>query len=110
MIAIFAVVTIHCDIWKIGSEGLVIDALARFSVITFFLIFGYYSFYTDDSKALTSYKRKLNISIKILLIAAVLYLVYMAFTQLPTLLSELNLNALFNLIIFNVTPFGLHHL
>lgn len=34
----------------------------------------------------------------------------MAFTQLPTLLSEPNLNALFNLIIFNVTPFGLHHL
>lgn len=107
-IAIFAVVTIHCDLWKIGTKGVVIDALARFSVIIFFLISGFFSFYADDSKALNTYKRRLNKLVKILLIASVLYFAYMAYAQLPNLLSKLNLDALFNLIIFNVAPFGFH--
>ena len=107
-IAIFAVVVIHCDLWKIGTEGIVIDGLIRFAILIFFLVSGFFSFYTDDSKALNTYKRRLKKLIKILLIGSVLYFVYMAYAQLPDLLLKLNLNALFNLIIFNIAPFGFH--
>lgn len=106
--AIFTVIIIHCDLWKIGTEGMVIDGVARFPIIIFFLISGFYSFYTDDSKALNTYKRRSNKLIKLLLIASVLYFVYMAFAKFPDLLLKLNLNALLDLIIFNVTPFGFH--
>lgn len=106
--AIFAVIIIHCDLWKMGTEGMVIDGVVRFPIIIFFLISGFYSFYTDDSNALNTYKRRSNKLIKLLLIASVLYFVYMAFAKFPDLLLKLNLNALLDLIIFNVTPFGFH--
>ena len=61
--------------------------------------------YTDDSNALNTYKRRSNKLIKLLLIASVLYFVYMAFAKFPDLLLKLNLNALLDLIILM-----LHHL
>ena len=79
----------------------------RISTKPFFLISGFYSFYTDDSKALNTYKRRSNKLIKLLLIVSVLYF-YMVFAKFPDLLLKLNLNALLDLIIFNVTPFGFH--
>lgn len=107
-IAVFAVICIHCGLFKIGTKGLIIDALCRFSVLIFFLIAGFFSFYPDDSKASDTYRRRTDKLIKMLLIGSILYFLYLAYAKLPELLAMLNLDTLFNLIILNATPFGFH--
>ena len=109
VISLFAVICIHCLLFEIGTEGLVIDALARFAVPIFFMLAGFFSFYNnDDAKAYTTYKRRINKLIKILVIGSILYFVGMVYLQWDWLLSVLNLDALFGLIIFDITPFGYH--
>jgi len=107
-IAIFAVICIHCELHYIGTEGLIIDALARFSVVIFFMISGFFSFYDDSTKAFNKYKHRINKLIKLLLIGSFLYFIYMLLADLPQFLELLNLDTIFNLVMFDITPFGFH--
>lgn len=112
-LAVFAVICIHCGIFPIQQyKGLVIDALLRFSVPAFFLISGFFSYYTDNSIALHKYKTRIVKLIKLFIIANIIYFLYESYytgnNLLMIILQKFDLNHIVYYIIYDISPFGTH--
>ncbi len=111
-LAIFAVICIHCTLFKFGRKGLVIDALSRFAVPLFFLISGYFSFYPNLEKALDKYKTRSYRLIKLLISSVILYFVFYVFVigydSFYDALFSITLGHIFDVIIFNAYTYGPH--
>lgn len=111
-LAVFGIICIHCSLINLGTGGLIINALSRFSVPIFFLISGFYSYYADNSVALNKYKSRLIKLITLFIIASFLYFAYNVFTNryadISSLLPLLSLGNIIRYIFFNIAPFGMH--
>lgn len=113
-LAVFAVICIHCSLFKLGLFGEGIDALSRFAVPLFFLISGYYSYFKDNNYAMIKYKNRSIKLIKLLFLSNLAYLLiffynnHFNFDVVCSTICDLTL--WINLAVFNDTPviFGSH--
>lgn len=111
-LAIFSIICIHCGIQKLGTKGLIIDSISRFAVPIFFLISGYFSFYTDNNKSLKKYKTRIIRLIKLLIVSNILYFIYYIITNkydsINRILSIFYPNQILKYLIFNISPTASH--
>lgn len=111
-LAIFAVICIHCCLYKFGRKGLVIDALSRFAVPLFFLISGYFSFYPNLERSLDKYKTRAYRLIKLLISSMILYFIFYVFViryhSFYDSIYSITLGQIFNALIFNAYTYGPH--
>ncbi|MBR0271194.1 MAG: acyltransferase [Methanobrevibacter sp.] len=113
-LAVFGVICIHCSIFPtVQYKGLVIDALARFSVPAFFLISGFFSYYDDNSIALHKYKTRMVKLIKLFIIANIVYFLFEFYTVYfgnltALILEKFTLYDIFYYFTYDVSPFGTH--
>lgn len=107
------IVFIHCDFP--GQLGDIVNTIARFAVPIFFMVSGYFN-YSASKEKLKSRVLKL---LKIFAISSVLYIAYDNFENLyingnnnfiEYNLAKLNLQNIFNLVVFNFTHFIYSHL
>ena len=92
---------------------MIIDSLIRFAVPVFFLISGYYSYFSDNNIAKQKYKKR---AIKLLILIVISNLIYFIFdiiTGKTALTNELLQNkfsarSIFNFLILNVSPTSGH--
>ena len=111
-LAIFAVICIHCTLFKFGRKGLVIDALSRFAVPLFFVISGYFSFYPNLERSLDKYKTRAYRLVKLLISSMILYFIVYVFViryhSFYDSLFSITLGHIFDVIIFNAYTYGPH--
>ena len=112
-VAIFAVMCGHSTLYLIGNEGLVIDGIIRFTVPFFFLISGFFSYFTDNSYATKKYKARTIKLIKLLIISNLLFLAYFIITNrfgdmTIYFIWLTDINNIFSFILLNVSPTALH--
>lgn len=105
-LAVFAIICIHCLLSKLGDGGKAIDSLCRFAVPIFFLISGYFSFFSNNYDfALKKYKSRIVKLLKLLIISNVAYLIFSALISHKHYLSSLmDVHAWLDIIIFNNSP------
>lgn len=111
-LGIFAVICIHCTLFKFGRKGLVIDALSRFAVPLFFVISGYFSFYPNLERSLDKYKTRAYRLIKLLISSMILYFIFYVFViryhSFYYSIYSITLGQIFNALIFNAYTYGPH--
>lgn len=111
-LGIFAVICIHCTLFKFGRKGLVIDALSRFAVPLFFVISGYFSFYPNLERSLDKYKTRAYRLIKLLISSMILYFIFYVFViryhSFYDSIYSITLGQIFNALIFNAYTYGPH--
>ena len=104
-LAIFAVICLHCQIYKLGNFGLAVDGVSRFAVPFFFLISGFYSFYLDDNYSIKKYKTRIIRLLKLIVIANAVYMIYFLITM-PNydIVAIFNINSCINYLLYNISP------
>ena len=107
-IASIMVVFIHCRFP--GNFGVAIETIARFAVPLFFVISGYFQFYSDKQKL----KSKIKSILKIIFISMLIYSIYSLYTynfDIYTWIKQTyNIENILKLIFFNYTSFIISHL
>lgn len=111
-IAIFAVIIIHCRLYRWeGDFGKILDTISRFAVPVFFLISGFYSFYTDENYALKKYEKRI-VRLIILIIVSNLFYILSYWIADPNfnLMTLFTFEKIISYIFFNVAPSPGYHL
>lgn len=104
----FAVICIHCSLQSSGRVGIIIDALIRFAVPVFFLISGYYSYFTNNNVSLQKYKKRAIRLIVLIIVSNLTYFIFDIITGKAALTGEdlikkLDVKSIFNFLILNVS-------
>ena len=111
-LAIFAVMCGHST-YFLGTGGLVLDGIIRFTVPFFFLISGFFSFFTDNTYATEKYKARTMKLFKLMIISNLIFFIYFIITNRFGdnsfyILWLLDIHNIFNFLILNVPPTALH--
>lgn len=110
-LAIFAIICLHMVVFPLTTKSVIIDSLSRFGAPVFFLIAGFYSYFNNDqNKALAKYKTRIIRLIKLLIIANIIFFIYMNIHKdiAASIMSMIDIKNIFTYIIFNVSPTGPH--
>ena len=108
-LGIFAVICIHCRLFNLGTKGEIITCLSRFAVPVFFMISGYFSFFSDNDKAVFKYKTRIIKLIKLFIISNIIYLIYdILAAGGKHYIHTMTLKKLFECIVFNVSFTEIH--
>lgn len=111
-LAIFAVIIIHCGLYRWeGDLGKILDTVSRFAVPVFFLISGFFSFYLDRNYALGKYKKRIFRLIILIIISNLFYIVFYSIAD-PNynVMSIFTFENFINYIVFNAAPSPGYHL
>ena len=107
-VAVFAVIVIHTMVlYDHGKFDKMIISTSRFAVPFFFLISGFYSYYTSNEYAGVKYKNRIIRLLKLIIISGALFFTY-KFIKTGSIfqaIPNLNISSIINIFIFNISPF-----
>jgi len=107
-VAVFAVIVIHTMVlYDHGKFDKMIISTSRFAVPFFFLISGFYSYYTSNEYAGVKYKNRIIRLLKLIIISGALFFTYKFITtgSIFQAIPNLNISSIINIFIFNISPF-----